>query len=60
MLAIVGGEWTPGKNTPFDATAAQAAAASRIRVVFAEGSDLVNLSQILTGGIYVGTTIGPD
>ncbi len=60
MLQIVGGEWTPGKNTPFDATAARAAAASRIPVVFAEGRDLTNLERILTGGKYVGTTIGPD
>ncbi|MGA2612514.1 MAG: UMP kinase [Spirochaetia bacterium] len=60
MLSIVGGEWTPGKNTPFDATAARAAAASRIPVVFAEGRDLVNLERILTGGKYTGTTIGPE
>jgi uridylate kinase len=60
MLDIVGGEWTPGKNTPFDATAARAAAASRIPVVFAEGRKLSNLESILTGGAYVGTTIGPD
>ncbi|HVP17872.1 MAG TPA: UMP kinase [Spirochaetia bacterium] len=60
MLEIVGGEWTPGKNTPFDATAARAAAASRIPVVFAAGGNLDNLSKILNGGAYVGTTIGPD
>ena len=60
MLQIVGGEWTPGKNTPFDPTAARAAAASRIPVVFADGHDLANLSRILTGGEYVGTTVGPE
>ena len=60
MIAIVGGEWTPGKNTPFDATAARAAAQARIRVIFAEGRDLANLSAILTGGVFVGTTIGPE
>jgi len=60
MIAIVGGEWTPGKNTPFDATAARAAAQARIRVIFAEGRDLANLSRILTGGVFVGTTIGPE
>jgi uridylate kinase len=60
MLALVGGEWTPGKNTPFDATAARAAAQSRIRVVFAEGRDLENLHGILSGRGFVGTTIGPD
>jgi uridylate kinase len=60
MLAIVGGEWTPGKNTPFDPTAARACAAAHIRVIFAEGRDLANLSRILEGGGFVGTTIGPD
>lgn len=60
MLAIVGGEWTPGKNTPFDPTAARAAAVLRIKVVFAEGRDLANLSRILSDGEFVGTIIGPD
>jgi uridylate kinase len=60
MLAIVGGEWTPGKNTPFDPTAARAAAESRIRVVFAEGRDLTNLERVLAGEPFVGTTIGPE
>jgi uridylate kinase len=60
MLAIVGGEWTPGKNTPFDPTAARAAAKSRIRVVFADGRELSNLSRILARESFTGTTIGPD
>jgi len=60
MLEIVGGEWTPGKNTPFDPTAARAAAASRIRVIYAEGRDLPNLERILNGESFTGTTIGPD
>jgi uridylate kinase len=60
MLAIVGGEWSPGKNTPFDATAARSDAEARIRVIFAEGRNLANLSRILAGEDFVGTTIGPD
>jgi len=60
MLGIVGGEWAPGKNTPFDLTAARAAAGARIRVIFAEGGDLENLSRAFAGGDFVGTTIGPD
>ena len=61
MLAIVGGEWTPGKNTPFDPTAARAAAgSSHIRVIFAEGHDLSNLARILAGADFTGTTIGPQ
>lgn len=60
MRAIVGEEWSPGKNTPFDPTAARAAAQSRITVIFAEGRNLENLSAILAGRNFVGTTIGPD
>jgi len=60
MLKIVGNEWSPGKNTPFDPTAARLAAESRIRVIFAEGRNLANLSRILAGESFVGTTIGPD
>ncbi len=50
----------PGKNTPFDPTAARAAAAAHLRVVFAEGRDLANLSRILSGKPFTGTTIGPQ
>jgi uridylate kinase len=60
MFRIVGEEWVPGKNTPFDPTAARAAAKSRIRVIYAEGRDLANLERILEGRDFVGTTIGPD
>lgn len=60
MRGIVGEEWTPGRNTPFDPVAARAAAEARIRVVFADGRDLENLHSILQGGPFTGTTIGPD
>lgn len=60
MLAIVGTDWSPGKNTPFDPTAARSAAEARITVIFAEGRNLENLSRILAGADFVGTTIGPD
>jgi uridylate kinase len=60
FMKIIGEEWVPGQNTPFDPTAARAAAESRIRVVFAEGRNLGNLKSILEGGRFEGTTIGPD
>jgi hypothetical protein len=41
-------------------TRGRAVAQSRIRVIFAEGRDLANLSRILAGGHFVGTTIGPE
>ncbi len=58
--AIVGEEWTPGKNSPFDPVAAGRAAAARIRVVFASGADLGNFERILRGESFVGTVIGPE
>jgi uridylate kinase len=60
LMTIIGSDWTPGKNAPFDPTAARAAARSRIRVIFAEGRDLPNLTRILGGEEFVGTTIGPE
>ena len=57
---IVGEEWSPGRNTPFDPAATRAAAAARLRVVFADGRNLENLAAILAGRPFVGTTIGPD
>jgi len=56
---IVGDEWAPGRNLPFDPSATRAAAAARLRVVFADGRNLANLEAILAGGQFVGTTIGP-
>jgi uridylate kinase len=58
--SIVGDEWQPGKNAPFDPVAARAAAEARIRVIVAAGKDLENLRLILEGKAYAGTTIGPE
>ena len=57
---IVGDEWTPGKNTPFDPVATKRAAALRMKVIAADGRDLANLEAILDGGAFTGTTVGPD
>jgi uridylate kinase len=58
--AIVGEEWSPGKNLPFDPIATKKAAKLGLRVVCAAGRDLENLKAILEGRAFVGTTIGPD
>ena len=58
--SIVGDEWTPGKNSPFDPVAARRAEAARLRVVVASGADLANFERILRGEPFVGTTIGPE
>ena len=57
---IVGDEWVPGKNTPFDPVATRKAAEMGISVICAAGRDLDNLRRILEGGSFVGTTIGPE
>jgi len=57
---IVGDEWVPGKNTPFDPVATRKAAELGLSVICAAGRDLENLERILEGKSFVGTTIGPD
>jgi uridylate kinase len=57
--AIVGDEWSPGKNTPFDPIASRKAAELGLEVICAAGRDLDNLRRILEGEAFVGTTIGP-
>jgi uridylate kinase len=57
---IVGDDWVPGKNLPFDPIATKKAAELGLKVVCAAGRDLDNLRLILDGKAFVGTTIGPD
>ncbi len=58
--AIVGEEWSPGKNVPFDPVATRKAAELGLAVVCAAGRDIDNLRRILEGQSFVGTTIGPQ
>ena len=60
FIRIVGDEWVPGKNTPFDPVASHRAAELRMTVIAADGRDLDNLSAILDDGPFIGTTIGPE
>ncbi len=55
---MVGDEWTPGKNVPFDPIASRQAEQLGLRVICAAGKDLVNLEAILNDKPFVGTTIG--
>jgi uridylate kinase len=54
---IVGTEWTPGINLPFDPVATKKAAELALKVVVAEGRDLENLSRILRDLDFTGTSI---
>jgi len=54
---IVGDEWTPGKNVPFDPVASRHAAKIGLKVICAAGKDLDNLGKILSGEPFLGTVI---
>lgn len=55
---IVGTEWNPGLNAPFDPVATKKAAELGLSVYVASGSDLPNLDKILRGQPFFGTVIG--
>ena len=55
---IVGTEWNPGLNAPFDPVATKKAAELGLSVYVAAGSDLPNLDKILRGQPFFGTVIG--
>ena len=59
FFGIAGGDWIPGKTTPFDPVASRRAAELSMKVIVADGRDLDNLDAILEGADFLGTTIGP-
>jgi uridylate kinase len=54
---IVGNKWDPGKNLPFDPTAAKLAEKLKLKVIIANGKNLKNLHKILQDNHFIGTTI---
>lgn len=54
---IVGDEWTPGKNCPFDPIASKKAQELNLKVICAGGKNLENIRAILENRDYIGTTI---
>lgn len=54
---IVGTEWVPGSNAPFDPIASTWAARWKMKVIVARGSDLKNVKNILQEKAFIGTTI---
>ena len=56
--AMIGDEWVPGKNVPFDPVASRHAAEIGLKVICAAGRDLENLKKIISGADFIGTTIG--
>jgi len=57
LRRIVGDEWIPGKNTPFDPIATRRAAELNMTVIAADGRDLPNFEALLDSRPFVGTTI---
>lgn len=54
---LVGDEWTPGMNVPFDPVASKKAQELGIKVVVLNGSDFENVGKFLKGEEFVGTVI---
>ncbi len=54
---IVGNEWKPGLNAPFDPIAAKLADENSIEVVVADGKNIENLEAIIDGKEFIGTCI---
>jgi len=54
---LVGDEWIPGKNIPFDPVASQHAQKSGLTVICAAGRDIENLRAILNKEPFTGTII---
>lgn len=57
LRRIVGEDWTPGMNIPFDPVASKKAQELGIKAVLVKGSDFKNLENYLGGKPFVGTTI---
>ena len=60
LKTLVGDEWIPGKNVPFDPVATKKAADLKLRVVTAAGKDIGNMVNLLEGLDFDGTMIGPE
>lgn len=54
---MVGDEWVPGKNCPFDPIASKKAQELKLTVICAGGKNIKNTLAILEGKHYIGTTI---
>ncbi|MBR4449853.1 MAG: UMP kinase [Treponema sp.] len=54
---LVGDEWVPGKNCPFDPIASKKAQELKLTVICAGGKNLENIKSILENRPYIGTTI---
>lgn len=56
--ALIGTEWTPGRNLPFDPVASKRAAELGMEVLLVSGKDMANITMVLEGGEFFGSRIG--
>ena len=56
--AMVGNEWDPGMNVPFDPVASRLAHHSGIKVAILNGGNTKNMDKLLKGQRFIGTVIG--
>lgn len=54
---LVGDEWNPGMNVPFDPVASSMAAVEKMEVAILNGDDLQNVENYILGKKFVGTVI---
>lgn len=57
FISMVGNEWKPGLNAPFDPVASVLARDNGISTICADGRDIENTINILEGKKYIGTLI---
>ena len=57
LRQIVGDNWEPGANLPFDPIAAKEAQKLKLAVKFVKGTDLTSMEDVLYGKIYKGSLI---
>lgn len=56
--ALIGTEWKPGRNLPFDPVASKRAAELGMEVLLVSGKDMANITMVLEGREFFGSRIG--
>lgn len=56
---LIGSEWTPGMNVPWDPIAAREAKKLDLTVIVLRGTNIQNIEKLLTGKKFIGTVISP-
>lgn len=57
MQTIVGDNWSPGANLPFDPKAVKESAKLKLKVSFVKGTDLAEFAKVLNNEEFAGTVI---